>query len=60
VLGTIFIVWTMIAGFFGQNFGWMVNHIDSPAAFFGLGLALPIVLTVIAGILMWIKRRDLS
>jgi magnesium transporter len=60
ILGTIFIVWTMIAGFFGQNFGWMVRHIDTPAAFFELGLGLPLVLTAVAGILMWLKRRDLS
>jgi magnesium transporter len=60
VLGTIFIVWTMIAGFFGQNFGWMVRHIDGPVSFFGLGLGLPLVLTAIAGVVMWRKRRDLS
>jgi magnesium transporter len=60
VLGTIFIVWTMIAGFFGQNFGWMVRHIDSPGSFLELGLGLPVVLTAIAGVVLWRKRRDLT
>jgi magnesium transporter len=60
VLGTIFIVWTMIAGFFGQNFGWLVRHIDTPASFLELGLGLPLVLTAIAALVMWRKRRDLS
>ena len=28
-VGTIFVIWTVVTGFFGQNFGWLVNHIDS-------------------------------
>ena len=59
IIGTIFIVWTMIAGFFGQNFGWMVRHIDDAGTFFGLGLGLPLGLTALAAIVMWVKRRDL-
>jgi magnesium transporter len=59
ILGTIFVVWTMIAGFFGQNFGWMVRHIDSVGTFFVLGLGLPVALTAVAGVVMWVKRRDL-
>ena len=27
--GTLFIVWTFITGFFGQNFGWLVDNVES-------------------------------
>ena len=58
-IGTLFISWTVFTGFFGQNFGWLVEHIDSAATFFGLGLVLPLGVTALASILMWIKRHDI-
>jgi len=60
VVGTLFVVATIVTGFFGQNFGWLTSHIASGRDFliFGVGgLAVPIAL--VAAIL-WIKRRDLS
>jgi magnesium transporter len=27
-----------VTGFFGQNFGWMVRHVNSLAAFLALGI----------------------
>ncbi len=30
-----FLIWTLVTGFFGQNFGYLTEHIDSKAAFFG-------------------------
>ena len=42
VVATIFVPLTFVTGFFGMNFGWMVHHIDSPLAFWLLGLAIPI------------------
>jgi magnesium transporter len=59
IIGTIFIVWTVFTGFFGQNFGWLVTNINTKADFLGLGVGLPVAVTVIAGAFMWIKRRDL-
>jgi magnesium transporter len=59
VVGTIFVVATIVTGFFGQNFGWLVRHINSDADFliFGVGgLVIPIA---IAGTILWLKRRDL-
>jgi magnesium transporter len=54
VLASIFVPLTLITGFFGQNFGWMVDHIDSFAAFliFGIGgIVIPG-----GGIWLWLHR----
>jgi magnesium transporter len=49
VLATIFVPLTFITGYFGMNFGWMVDRIDSPIAFWLLGLLVPIG----TGVLLW-------
>ena len=38
VVATVFLPLGFVVGFFGQNFGWLTRHIDSPAAFAGYGL----------------------
>ena len=38
VLASIFVPLTLITGFFGQNFGWLVRHIDTFASFLVLGI----------------------
>ncbi len=38
IIATIFLPLTYITGFFGQNFGWMVNKIVSPELFWYLGV----------------------
>src|SRR5712691_13528874 len=55
ILATIFLPLTFVTGFFGQNFRWLVGHIDSPAAFliYGIGgLVLPLTL-----LFMWLRLR---
>jgi magnesium transporter len=52
VVATFFLPLTFATGFFGMNFGWMVNHIDSAAAFVLLGCGSMAVTIVIAAVLL--------
>ncbi len=57
ILATVFLPLTFVTGFFGQNFAWLVRHIDGFAAFvvYGLGgLAVPLVL-----LFLWLRLRRL-
>jgi magnesium transporter len=58
ILGTLFVLWTLVTGFFGQNFGWLVDHIDSGADFLVFGLGALLVPTAVLLTLFWVKRHD--
>jgi magnesium transporter len=58
VVGTLFVVWTLITGFFGQNFGWLVDNISGRHAFLVFGVGGLLVPTVVLGTLFWVKRHD--
>jgi magnesium transporter len=52
VVATIFLPLTFATGFFGMNFGWMVDHIDSAVAFFLLGVGSMVVTIGLAAALL--------
>jgi magnesium transporter len=57
ILATVFLPLTFVTGFFGQNFGWLVNHVGSPTAFwvYGIGgLVVPLLL-----LYFWLRHRRL-
>ena len=58
VVGTIFVTWTLVTGFFGQNFEWLVKHVESGSDFLVFGIGGIVVPTIVLCSLFWIKRRD--
>lgn len=55
IIATIFLPLTYITGFFGQNFGWMVNHITDARQFWWLGIGAQLV--TLALLVAYFKRR---
>jgi magnesium transporter len=56
--GTLFLVWTFVTGFFGQNFGWLVDNVESKHDFLVFGVGGLTIPTVILLTLFWVKRHD--
>jgi magnesium transporter len=58
VVATFFVVWTLVTGFFGQNFGWLVDNIDTRTDFLVFGVGSLLLPTVMLAAVLWWKRRD--
>ena len=56
VVGTIFLPLSFITGFFGQNFGWLVNRVLTPEwSFFAIGIGSMVVTCAL--LLLFFKRK---
>jgi magnesium transporter len=58
VVATFFVVWTLITGFFGQNFGWLVRNVESRTDFLVFGVGGLVVPTLFLAVVLWVKRHD--
>ena len=56
--GTFFLAWTLVTGFFGQNFGWLVDNMNTKHDFLIYGVGALVVPTVVIGAVFWVKRKD--
>ena len=55
IIATIFLPLTYITGFFGQNFGWMVNHIADGREFLWLGIGAQLATLVL--LVVYFRRK---
>lgn len=55
LIATVFLPLTFLTGFFGQNFGWMINRITSLGAFLGFGIATPVIIAL--GLFLLFRQR---
>ena len=58
VLATFFLIWTLVTSFFGQNFRWLTDHVESLHAFLIFGVGGLIVPTLLAAVYFWRRRRE--
>jgi magnesium transporter len=58
VIATFFIVWTLVTGFFGQNFEWLVGEVSSQKDFLIFGVGGLVFPTVALAVVLWVKRHD--
>jgi Mg2+ and Co2+ transporter CorA len=48
IVATIFVPLTFVTGFYGMNFKWMTDHIESAIAFWGLAIVVPATVGLVA------------
>jgi magnesium transporter len=54
IVATFFLPMTFVTGFFGQNFGWLVENVSSPGAFLLLGLG--VNAAIVIALWTWFTR----
>ncbi len=57
IVATIFLPLTVLAGLFGMNFNWMISHVGSAWAFWGVGIGG--LVTSGAAIAVWLRRSGM-
>jgi len=57
IIATIALPLIVISGFFGQNFGFLVRHINGVASFAGLGIGMPLALFVL--LVVYMRRKHI-
>ncbi|QNE19402.1 magnesium and cobalt transport protein CorA [Kribbella qitaiheensis] len=55
ILATVFLPLTFVTGFFGQNFGWLVDHVNKEWDFFVLGIGGLLIPCV--ALFIWFRRQ---
>jgi magnesium transporter len=58
VASVFFLVWTLVTSFFGQNFGWLVDHIKSERSFLIYGVGGMVVPTIVLAVVAYWRRGD--
>jgi magnesium transporter len=58
VLATFFLIWTLVTSFFGQNFRWLVDRVESFHMFLIFGVGGLVVPTLLAAIYFWRRRSE--
>jgi magnesium transporter len=58
VLAIFFVTWTLVTGFFGQNFDWLVSNVSTRNDFLMFGVGSLVLPTVVLATVFWIKRHD--